>query len=371
MIDPDQRRHVVPHRPHGVVALVAVYGPVAGFVGQEFDLAHLANGQIHRHLGPARTLGHRAAIGAGDFELDPVHVDGVVGHGQVAHAHAHPVAQARHQRVDAGEDAAVPGPGVEIEHGGDGGRLGTGFDVEGVEQEAVVAIDRIDQGVPAARIELGVRDPKTHHAHGELHHLVGVRVVHKGARAARLEFIDEGFAGPDRGLVDSRHPVHARRQALAVPVDGGGLGQAVADENAHPVALYHFDGGARALAVVAPHVDDETGRHLAHHRLGHEVKFLHPVAHPKGQRPAVERNHGPIRQTGPGDAGRHPGRGGGGVVPQHRLGQGGQGVATDGGGGGGRESPGSQGALEKLAALHGYFPFAASGVAAAAGALPL
>jgi hypothetical protein len=37
-----------------------------------------------------------------------------------------------------------------------------------------------------------------------------------------------------------------------VPVDAGVLGQPVGDEQAHPVALHHLDGGPGALAVVAP-----------------------------------------------------------------------------------------------------------------------
>ena len=47
-----------------------------------------------------------AAIGARHQELMPVQVDRVVGHGQVADADAHLVAQAHVQRVDPGEQAA-------------------------------------------------------------------------------------------------------------------------------------------------------------------------------------------------------------------------------------------------------------------------
>src|SRR2546427_6452017 len=37
---------------------------------------------------------------------------------------------------------------------------------------------------------LRMRDPQAHHAHGHLHHLVGMRVVHEGAGAARRELVD-------------------------------------------------------------------------------------------------------------------------------------------------------------------------------------
>jgi hypothetical protein len=166
----------------------------------------------------ARALGRGAAVGAGDQELVAVQVDRVVGHRQVAHADAHLV-QAHHQRVDAGEDAAVPAPQVEVEHGHDLRRVAAGIDVVGVEQEAEVAVDLVDQRVLA----LGVRDPEAHHAHRHLHHLVGMRVVHEGAGAARHELVDEGLARRDAGLVQAGHAVHAVGQALAVPVDAGEL----------------------------------------------------------------------------------------------------------------------------------------------------
>ena len=51
-------------------------------------------------------------------------------------------------------------------------------------------------------------DPKAHHAHCHLRHLVGVGVIHEGARAAQLELVDEGLAlGLIWGCeVHQRHP---------------------------------------------------------------------------------------------------------------------------------------------------------------------
>ena len=119
-------------------------------------------------------------------------------------------------------------------------------------------------------------------------------VVHEGAGAACHKFIDKGFASRNRGLVEPAHPVHAVGQALAVPVDGGVLGQAVGDEDAHAVALDHFDGGPGALAVVAPHVHHEAGRHLTHYGLGHQVELFHARVHAPGGGPAVECDHGVV-----------------------------------------------------------------------------
>jgi hypothetical protein len=43
-------------------------------------------------------------------------MDGMIGHGEIGHAHAHFVPEPHRQRVDAGKDAVVPGPHVEIGH---------------------------------------------------------------------------------------------------------------------------------------------------------------------------------------------------------------------------------------------------------------
>jgi hypothetical protein len=177
VVHADHGRHVVAHRVHRVVALVAVEGPVALLVGEEVHLPHLPHRDVGRHLVLARALRRRPAVGAGDQELVPVQVDRVVGHRQVADADAHLVHVPHHQRVDAREDAAVPAPQVEVQHRHDLRRVAAGIDVVGVEQEAEVAVDLVDQRVLCLR----VRDPEAHHPHRHLHHLVGVRVVHEGA----------------------------------------------------------------------------------------------------------------------------------------------------------------------------------------------
>ncbi len=64
-----------------------------------------------------------------------------------------------------------------------------------------------------------MRDPEAHHSHRHLHHLVGVRVIHEGAGAARDELVDEGLARRDRFLIQANHAVHAVGQALTVPVN--------------------------------------------------------------------------------------------------------------------------------------------------------
>ncbi len=136
-----------------------------------------------------------------------------------------------------------------------------------------------------------VHDEKAHHAHGHLHHLVGVRVVHEGAALGERELVDEGLARSDMRLGEPADTVHAVRQQHAVPVNRGVLGQAVGHEDANLVAFDRLDGRAGRLAVVAPQVRLHAGRDLAHDRLGHQVVFLPVAVLARGQRPAIERDH--------------------------------------------------------------------------------
>ena len=342
MIDADQGGHGVPHGVHGVVALVAMQGPVAFLVGHKLQLAHLADRHVHRHLGAACGQRPGTAIAAGDLELMPVQVDRVVGHGQVAHPQPHPVAQAHVERVDTRKGPAVPGPEVELEHGVDLGGAGTRLDVVGIEQKAEVAVYLADQRVGCFR----VGDPEAHHAHGHLRHFVRMGVVHEGARTARHKLIDKGLADRDLRLCHAAHAVHAVGQALAVPVDGGVLGQLVGDKHPHPVALDHLDRRPRALPVVAPQGGLHAGGDLAHHRLSHQVELLHAILHAPGRGPAVERDHRPVR----------PARGGGqwrcrdGAAHDDRLGQGRQRPPADAGHG--HCCRGDSGAGKKMSSLH-------------------
>ncbi|MNT13146.1 hypothetical protein D3C72_1481050 [compost metagenome] len=174
-----------------------------------------------------------------------------------------------------------------------------------------------------------------------------MRVVHEGAGAARLEFIDKGLARRDVGLVESAHAIHAIGQALAMPVDGGALGQAIGDEDAYPVALDHLNGRSGRLSVVAPHVDEKAGRHLAHHGLGHQVEFLDASVHAPRRGPAIQGDDRVVRPA----IGRAQWRSRIGAGLRDRLGQGSHGDPADGcGRSGGGHCGGRAG--EELAALH-------------------
>ena len=219
----------------------------------------------------------------------------MVGHGQVADAHAHALALPRDHGIDSGKRTAVEGPQIEIQHGAHPGCEAPGVDVVGVEKKHVVTVD--DHGMRVGRM----RDPGAHHAHRHLCGLVGVRVIHEGSRALRAELVYERLPGLDGRLIEARHAVHAVGQPLAMPVNASGLGKAIGDEQAHPIALDDLDGRSRRLSVVAPEIGFHPRRDLPHHGLGHQMKFLHSVAQAPGKRPAVERRDRFIGSA----AGRH------------------------------------------------------------------
>jgi len=66
---------------------VAVKRPVALLVGNELDLAHLADGDVVVTRASARPSAPAAIVPS--LESNPVQMDRVVGHGEIAHADAH------------------------------------------------------------------------------------------------------------------------------------------------------------------------------------------------------------------------------------------------------------------------------------------
>src|SRR5262249_29183734 len=167
--------------------LMTVEGPVTRIVGHDVEGADCPDWHVDRALGKLRTFGNPSAIGAGHVNMVAVQVDRVVGHGEIAHAHAHAVAEAYRQRVDSREHAAVPGPHVEVRHFRHLRQVGAGIDEIRAHDEDEVAIDAAE--LPIARMH----DEHAHHAHGHLHHLVGVWVVHECPAAREHEFVDEGL----------------------------------------------------------------------------------------------------------------------------------------------------------------------------------
>jgi len=297
VVHANQGGDVVAHGIHRVVALVAVECPVPLFIGKKLNLAHLPHGNVRGDFIQTGALGGGPPICAGHEKLVSMQMNRVVGHREISNADAHLVIEPHIERVDTGEDAAVPRPQIEVKHRHDFWRVTARVDVEGIEQEAEVALDLVDKRV----LGFGVRDPKAHHPHRHLRHLIRMRVVHEGAWPPRHELIHERLARGNGWLVQTGHAVHAVGQALAVPVDAGVFGQLVGDVDADTVAFDDLDGGTRALAVVPPQVGTESGCHFSHHGLCDQMEFLDPLVHPPRQGPAVECDDRVVRSTGIGD----------------------------------------------------------------------
>src|SRR5262249_43864880 len=76
-VDADIGFHVVAHRVHGVVGLVAVERPVAWHIGHEVVSTDRANRYVDGGLRPSRAFRHPATFGAGHREVVAVHMNGV------------------------------------------------------------------------------------------------------------------------------------------------------------------------------------------------------------------------------------------------------------------------------------------------------
>src|SRR5262245_65171266 len=137
----DEVPDIVTHRVHGVMRLVTVERPVARVVGNHVEGPDRADRDVDGALRPFGALGAPTAIRAAHREVVAVQMDRVVGHGEIAHAHAHAVAEPHGPGVDAGEHAAVPRPHVEVGHLRDLRQISPGIDQVGAHDEYEVTID--------------------------------------------------------------------------------------------------------------------------------------------------------------------------------------------------------------------------------------
>lgn len=261
----------VNHADHGVMDFVAVHGPVAFEVGDEVHGAGAAGGNLDGIADPTCGRLDDAALGMDDVPGEAVEVYGVGVHRDVGEADADALAEAGDERVGGGPGLAVEGEVVEVEHL-DGIRSGgAGVESPLMEEDAEVAIGGILFGC------FGMNDEEAHHAHGILDHFVVVGVVEVGAVLAEGEFVLEGFAGEDEALREAGDAVHAVGQEEAVPVDAGGFGEVVGDEDANAVAFDGLDGGAGGGAVVAPAIDDDAWEEFLTDGFCDEAKDLDAV----------------------------------------------------------------------------------------------
>ena len=234
------------HGVHGVMRLMAVHRPIAGFIGDEFDGAHLPDRDISGDLRPGSSLRDVPTIRSSHDEFMAVNVDRMIGHREISDPHTHLVVLCDDEVVDPRKRAAVPGPEIEFEHRHDLRHIRARLDIKGVKQECIITI-----GAPFFWV-FWMHDEHSHHAHRHLHHFIGVRMIHVSARASQLELVDEGFTWLDVRLSEAADAVHAVGKPLSVPMDSCVFRQLVGDKNTDLVTFNRFYGWAGRLTVVAP-----------------------------------------------------------------------------------------------------------------------
>ncbi len=185
--------------------LVAMDGPVSRIVRLELKRSHLPDGTIHCNFGPARFWPRPTSIRARNLEIITVHMDRVIGHRQVTKTNTDLFTFATHEMVQPWKNPTIPAPDIKIEHRIDFGYIRTRRNIKCIDQKNKVAINTHEIWV------FWMNHKKAHHAHGHLHHFIGMRVVHERAALLELELIDERLAGFDMRLCQSTDAIHAAR----------------------------------------------------------------------------------------------------------------------------------------------------------------
>ena len=161
------------HCIHSMMRFMTVDRPVTQVVGRELICPHRAHWDVDADLWPLRRFRHPAAIRTGHFEIITVHVDRVVCHRQVANAHTHLVSLIHYQRINVGENSAVPCPQVEIRHRHDARHICSRINIKGVQHDQEITINWHERWV------LGVNNEHTHHTHRHLGHFITMGVIHE------------------------------------------------------------------------------------------------------------------------------------------------------------------------------------------------
>ena len=174
LIHPQGIRNAMPHRVHRVVPHVTMKRPVAGFRNKLY-VARLSDADDFGGFSPPQRLRPAPAVRTGNPILHAVHVQWMIPHGQVAHAHPDAFARTGDQRVNVWKDLAVHGPQIKIHQYGRIGSVGAGVQAPVVQQKTVVAVNAHHLTI------LRVNDEHTHHAHRHLRYFISMRMIHVGA----------------------------------------------------------------------------------------------------------------------------------------------------------------------------------------------
>src|SRR5438552_18085946 len=271
------------HAVHHVVRQVAVDHPRAGIFRLELHDARLRHSHQHGvHRNPRR-FRRAPAFCAGDHELVPVQVDGVMIHSKIDDAQPHPASQPREQRRRHRRGNSVERQPVELHRC----RVRNGI----ARQHRPFLQD---QSVVMIRawlvIFLRMRHEKSDLPHHFLHG--AMRVVEKRPFLVHGEFVNVLLAGSDRLLADVRYAVLFDGDFQPMPVRGSGLRQSILEDHAHAIALLHLNRRPGAASVVAPRVDGLERRDSLLHRLGYEAENFNATIHLVRQIRQIRRHHG-------------------------------------------------------------------------------
>ena len=201
---PDQQR-VGGHGRDGETVAVGDGEPVTA----ERDPERGVRGRIDQaQLGPLSGLGGQGHGRGGDAPVGQVvRIDDVAGTAQQRRRHALPHAAHVHAAHAAHPAARGRGEVLEDVIGGAAGAIDPVVEHHGPLDVVAAGVGLVvdQQGPVQAAVDLDA----------------GMGVVEVGAGVRDGELVGEGLACPDRGLGDSRHPVHVVAQGDAVPVHAG------------------------------------------------------------------------------------------------------------------------------------------------------
>src|SRR6266849_6684587 len=96
-------------------------------------------------------------------------------------------------------------------------------------------------------------DEAAEHPHHFLHG--HVRVIEEGAVLVQRKLVNEALAGHNRFLSDAGYAVHLNREFEPVPVNTGGLGQMILEDDADAIAFICLDGRSRGASIEAPEIE--------------------------------------------------------------------------------------------------------------------
>src|SRR5260370_14425937 len=201
-------------------------------------------------------------------------MDWVMVHAEIHQPDPDAATMTRHHRRCVRPRFAVEGQPVELDVGAVGD-VAVGQDGPLLQHDSEVVVYSWCPGF------LRMNDEQTDHAHHLLHG--AVRVVEESSRLVQRELVSKFAAGRNWFLADVGQAVHLYRNFQAVPVDRGGFGKVVLEDDPHAIALIDLDRRPWARSVVTPDLHVAPGYQPAFDGLGDKMKLLDAAIRPPGK----------------------------------------------------------------------------------------